>query len=245
MFWCNPHNIYENIIFNFDVQAFLIWLEQPRWQGIQLIMMAFSASTDCIAPNSVIDWQHPLILAKATQLAEGEVDEVVIARRCFEFVRDDIKHSWDYRLNPVTCMASDVLRYGTGYCYAKSHLLAALLRANQIPAGLCYQRLSLDEDVNSFCLHGLNAVYLKQYGWYRIDARGNKPGIEAAFCPPLEQLAFTIAKPGEGDLPGIYDRPLAVVRHVLAHYTTIEQVFAHLPDRSIYDDDEFNSPSGY
>jgi len=38
-------------------------------------------------------------------------------------------------MNPVTCKASDVLIYGTGYCYAKSHLLAALLRANAIPAG--------------------------------------------------------------------------------------------------------------
>ncbi|WP_239649943.1 transglutaminase-like domain-containing protein [Methylocucumis oryzae] len=148
-------------------------------------MTTFSARTDFIAPNSVIDWQHPLILAKARQLAEGENDEVVIARRCFEFVRDEIKHSWDYRLNPVTCLASDVLRYGTGFCYAKSHLLAALLRANQIPAGLCYQRLRLDPDTNSFCLHGLNAVYLKRYGWYRIDAHGNKPGVEAAFLPAV------------------------------------------------------------
>lgn len=26
--------------------------------------------------------------------------------------------------NPVTCRASEVLVHGTGYCYAKSHLLA-------------------------------------------------------------------------------------------------------------------------
>jgi len=39
----------------------------------------------------------------------------------------------------VTCSASEVLREGTGICFAKSHLLAALLRAVGIPAGLCYQ----------------------------------------------------------------------------------------------------------
>ncbi len=65
---------------------------------------------------------------------------MAIAHRCFEFVRDEVRHSWDFKENPVTCHASEVLRHRTGYCYAKTHLLAALLRANRIPAGLCYQR---------------------------------------------------------------------------------------------------------
>ena len=52
------------------------------------------------------------------------------ARACFEFVRDQIKHSRDYEMDPTTWKASDVLLHGTGYCYAKSHLLAAMLRAN-------------------------------------------------------------------------------------------------------------------
>lgn len=34
--------------------------------------------------------------------------------------------------------ASDVLKHRTGYCYSKNHLLAALLRVNKIPTGLCY-----------------------------------------------------------------------------------------------------------
>nr|WP_320193052.1 transglutaminase family protein [uncultured Desulfobacter sp.] len=67
-----------------------------------------------------------------------------------------------------------VLKYKTGYCYAKSHLLAALLRACNIPAGLCYQRLTIANNKAPFCLHGLNAVYLQRHGWYRIDSRGNK-----------------------------------------------------------------------
>ena len=84
-------------------------------------------------------------------LSDGLNDPVEVARACFEFVRDQIKHSWDFQLNPVTCRASDVLKHGTGYCYAKSHLLAALLRANRIPAGLCYQRLTVANDVPPFC----------------------------------------------------------------------------------------------
>ncbi|HRJ51562.1 MAG TPA: transglutaminase family protein [Candidatus Thiothrix moscowensis] len=179
-----------------------------------------------------IDWQHPEVLATATALAAGLESPPAIAQTCFEFVRDQIKHSWDYRLNPVTCKASDVLRFGTGFCYAKSHLLAALLRANGIPAGLCYQRLTITDEP-PFCLHGLNAVYLPEYGWYRLDARGNKRGVNAAFCPPLEKLAFPILHPGEQDLPGIWAEPLPVVVDVLERYLTVEQVAENLPDQPI------------
>jgi len=177
-----------------------------------------------------IDSHHPAIVAQAAKLAEGFADEEEIAKRYFEFVRDEIRHSWDHRLNPVTCKASEVLIHGTGYCYAKSHLLAALLRANGIPAGLCYQRLTIDGNEAPFCLHGLNAVYLRQYGWYRIDARGNKPGVIADFCPPLEKLAFPILNPLEQDLPGIWAEPLPAVVKALTENKTVEQVYDHLPD---------------
>lgn len=120
--------------------------------------------------------------------------------------------------------------WGTGYCYAKSHLLAALLRANGIPAGLCYQRLSVDGEGAPFCLHGLNAVYLDGYGWYRIDARGNKPGVDAQFVPPVERLAFALELLGEADLPGIHAEPLPQVVDVLTRCATVQQVYEQLPD---------------
>jgi hypothetical protein len=177
-----------------------------------------------------IDWQHPAILKLALSFAGDVSGDEAVAQRCLEFVRDSIKHSWDYRLNPVTCVASDVLRHGTGYCYAKSHLLAALLRANGIPAGLCYQRLSLDGNGWPYCLHGLNAVYLRRHGWYRVDPRGNKPGVVAAFCPPVEQLAFAVDGANEVDLPGIYSQPLPQVVSVLSDCRSVEEVYRLLPD---------------
>lgn len=184
---------------------------------------------DYLANSIYIDWQHPEVLKQARALAAGCTSSTEIAQACFEFVRDQIKHSWDYRLNPVTCKASDVLRYGTGYCYAKSHLLAALLRANDIPAGLCYQRLTITDEP-PYCLHGLNAVYLPEYGWYRVDARGNKPGVAAEFCPPLEKLAFPLLNPAEYDLPGIWAEPHPAVVDVLERYATVEEVAENLPD---------------
>lgn len=183
-----------------------------------------------LASSTYIDSEHPAVRAKAAALAAGAVGDAAIAARCFAFVRDEIAHSWDYQRNPVTCRASDVLQHGTGYCYAKSHLLAALLRANGIPAGLCYQRLAVGEVGPPFCLHGLNAVYLQAFGWYRIDARGNKPGVAAAFTPPQEQLAFPVLAPEERDLPEIWPAPLPQVVAALTQYATVQDVAAHLPD---------------
>ena len=179
--------------------------------------------------SEYIDWQNPAVLAQARVLASGASESEEVARRCFEFVRDEIRHSWDYKQNPVTCKASDVLKHRTGYCYAKSHLLAALLRANEIPTGLCYQRLTIT-DVPPFCLHGLNAIQLEPYGWYRIDARGNKQGVSADFCPPIEKLAFPIVTPGEADLPEIWAEPLSVVTEVLSKCSTYREVADNLPD---------------
>jgi transglutaminase-like putative cysteine protease len=184
-------------------------------------MDAYLRATD------IIDWQHPDVLALARQLASDSPRAT--AKRCFEWVRDEIRHSYDYHQNPVTCRASDVLSAGTGFCYAKSHLLAALLRANNIPTGLCYQRFR--DDDGTYFLHGLNAVYLPDVGWYRIDARGNKPSVDAQFVPPVEQLAFTLdAMAGEVTLPEIYADPLPTVITALTTYATVDELMAHLPD---------------
>lgn len=183
-----------------------------------------------LASSTCINWNDLTVTALAQSLSSGLSSEEECAKKCFEWVRDNIRHSVDFQLNPVTCRASDVLKYKTGYCYAKSHLLAALLRANGLPAGLCYQRLSRDDDGPPYCLHGLNAVYLKKYGWYRIDARGNKEGVDARFDPPHEQLAFAIHSKLEADLPEIWPEPRPEVVTVLERYTTWDEVYAHLPD---------------
>lgn len=183
-----------------------------------------------LAPTETIDFDAPNVRAKARELAASIADEQALVARYFTFVRDAIKHSWDHRLNPVTCRASDVLRHGTGYCYAKSHLLAALLRASGIPAGLCYQRLAVGDAGPPYCLHGLNAVYLRDLGWYRLDARGNKPGIATRFSPPHEALAYPASGPGEQDCPHIFAEPLPVVTAALTQYADIHLIDANLPD---------------
>ena len=187
-------------------------------------MDEFLKSTD------VIDWQHPDVVARARTLRGDLTSVEEIARRCFEWVRDEVSHSVDAGAAVVTCAASEVLREGTGFCYAKSHLLAALLRANGIPAGLCYQRLSLDGEGSPFCLHGFNAVFLPSVGWYRVDARGNRAGIDTQFMPPSERLAFAIRVSGEATLPDIWSDPLPVVVAALRAYTDACVLAENLPD---------------
>ncbi|RLM49316.1 transglutaminase family protein, partial [Halobellus sp. Atlit-31R] len=111
---------------------------------------------DYLRASPYIDFDDPQVAATARRLAQGARSESEVVHACFAFVRDEIEHSADFRRNPVTVAASDVLRHATGFCYAKSHLLAALLRANGIPAALCYQRLATGNREAPFCLHGLN-----------------------------------------------------------------------------------------
>ena len=183
--------------------------------------------------SAIIDFDHPDVARKARDLAQGRTTDLEIAERCFLFVRDEILHSWDHKKNPVTLKASEVLRHKTGFCYAKSHLLAALLRSNGIPAGLCYQRLVSGEFGQPFFLHGLNAVWLRDFGWYRADARGLKPRHNAAFTPPVEALPYVAKDTGEAELPEIWEEPLPLISDALTRYDDIEAVRRHLPDIEI------------
>ena len=73
------------------------------------------------------------------------------------------------------------------------------------------------------------AAHLGKTGWYRIDPRGNKPGIDAQFTPPVEQLAFELSA-GEEDICGYWNRPSAQVVHALTQHRDVNHACQHLPD---------------
>jgi transglutaminase-like putative cysteine protease len=113
----------------------------------------------------------------------------------------------------VTLTAVEALTQRVGLCYVKSHLLAALLRSQGIPAALCYQRLG--DPVDGYALHGLTAVHVEG-AWHRQDPRGNKPGVNAQFSLEGEQLAFTVDEDrGEIDYPQVYASPPTAVIEAL------------------------------
>lgn len=193
---------------------------------------------DFLACTPIINFDDPNVAALAEKLAVGRSDVTAVAKDCFAWVRDNIKHSHDYHLDPITISASEVLEHGTGFCFAKSHLLAALLRANKIPTGLCYQRV-LSQDGKRMYMHGLNAVFLPDVGWYRVDPRGNrdaKPGmcrVNAQFCPPTEQLAYHPSRVGEADFGEIWPEPLPYIIDAMKKYHTYASFIANLPDMAV------------
>lgn len=87
-----------------------------------------------------------------------------------------------------------------GLCYAKSHLLTALLRSRGVPAGLCYQRLGTGE---GHVIHGLIAVHFGGR-WRRLDPRGNNDRVHSTFDLERERLAYPVDQAaGEIDYPEV------------------------------------------
>jgi len=157
-----------------------------------------------------VDFSSTIIQEKTSQLFSSSQSEIEKAKTAFEYVRDEISHSWDIQSLQVTCTASEVLSEATGICYAKSNLFAALLRSQGIPTRFCYQRLMLfNTPEKGYCIHALNAVYLKSIDkWIRLDTRGNKKGVDAQFSIKEEKLAFSVQeKYNEEDYPMIYTKP--------------------------------------
>jgi len=183
---------------------------------------------DYLVSDSIIDWQTPEVRKKSLELTDTLPDEVAKARCLYEWVRDTIPAG----IEIVTCTASEVLHHGTGICFAKSHLLAALLRAVSIPAGFCYQVLRLDPPVdNEPVLHGFNAIYLATLDkWIRVDARGNTNVINAQFSIKKEQLAFSMDPAADEFIyETIFAAPVDSVVNRLKMYKTRSELWLDLP----------------
>lgn len=97
-----------------------------------------------LACNQLINYESPEVSGLAEKLRLKEGDEISSVKKAYEYVRDSFPHTFDVNAEGVACSASDVIKLGHGVCYAKAHLLAALLRYAGIPAGMCYQRLCLE-----------------------------------------------------------------------------------------------------
>lgn len=187
---------------------------------------------DYLSESRYIDYSDPGIRTEARRLFDGCGNDLEKILAAFTFVRDEIPHSGDIQSSRVTRTASEALRCREGICYAKSMLLAALLRSEGIPTGICYQRLTIHHTPeNGYCIHALNAVYLADLGrWTRVDARGNTSTKDAQFFvddPCREQLAFPV-RPGLGevDYPTVYVQPLRCITDTLEQNEDCREMLA-------------------
>lgn len=178
--------------------------------------------------TDIIDWKSTSVMKRARSLSG--VHNFDTAKNCFLYVREVIPHCCDISATAIPLKASEVLVLGTGLCYAKSHLLAALLRANGIPAGFGYVRLAEPRTASGFALHGFNWVFLKEHGWFRIDARGNNGKVSTGFRPPDEFLAYYPEHEGEFFFEENFTRPIAAVVEAYRSATNFESLLRGLPD---------------
>ncbi len=165
---------------------------------------------DYLVETEEVDFSQSDVKEKASELYATSSNEDEFVKKAYEFVRDEISHSWDIQSSRITCKASEVLYFKEGICYAKSNLLCALLRSKGIPTGFCYQRLTIgDTPDTGYCIHALNAVFLKSIDrWVRLDARGNKESVHAEFSIDVEKLAFSAREEyNEVDFSEIYKLP--------------------------------------
>lgn len=58
--------------------------------------------------TEIINWRHPEILSKAESLASGKSSHAGIAKSCFEWVRDHVRHIDDHNISSVSFTASEV-----------------------------------------------------------------------------------------------------------------------------------------
>ncbi|WP_051450787.1 transglutaminase-like domain-containing protein [Actinospica robiniae] len=133
--------------------------------------------SDYLAEDEIIDHGHAAIRELAGRLRRADAEQTAAA--VFAYVRDEIEHSYDLGRWSAAYRASDVLAAGSSICHGQAHLLTALLRAEGIPTGLCYQMLT--------AMHGLVAVHWPA-GWVRLDPRSPAAGF--ATTPADERLVY-------------------------------------------------------
>lgn len=149
----------------------------------------------CLRPTRFVDSDSPVVTGYARRAAGDAPDEVERARRLYLAVRDDLRYNpyaIDYR--PQAFTASHTLEQGFGFCVTKAAVLAAVARAEGIPARLGFAdvrnhltspklRERMGTDV--FVFHGYTDLYLGGR-WVKATPAFNLSLCERARILPLE-----------------------------------------------------------
>ncbi|MBN1383215.1 MAG: transglutaminase domain-containing protein [Deltaproteobacteria bacterium] len=156
--------------------------------------------------TAAIEADHPLIRAKADELAGDCQSARDKALRLFTFVRDQIPYNlFMISMHPDDFRASFVLEAGKGYCVQKAVLLCALARSAGIPsrlalAGIRNHRIpkSLKARLgrNEFPGHGYNQFLLDDH-WVSAAAT-----FDTALCKRIGVPVVEFDGRNDAMLPG-------------------------------------------
>lgn len=178
-----------------------------------------------------VDFNASNIQVKCTELFSPDMSDTKKAETAFLFVRDEIHHSFDCQTEYITSKASDVLKYEIGICHAKSNLLVALLRSQNIPAGFCFEHITIAKDDSlGYCVHGFVAAYVEKH-WIKLDPRGNKDGISAQFSLTAPILAYPPRKMyDEYFFPGLFANPHKDTMEMLKKAKNLDDILTNIPE---------------
>lgn len=152
------------------------------------------APQDCLGATSLVDSEHPAVVAFVRQHAGAGTDQKR-AVALYYAVRDGFRYD-PYRvdLSPAGMRASAVLTLGYGWCVTKAALLAAACRAVGIPARLGYadvrnhlstQRMRESMQTDVFAWHGYTDIWLGG-AWRKATPAFNIELCERFGLLPLE-----------------------------------------------------------
>ncbi len=204
------------------------------------------AQSTSLAPTTIVDADHPDVIAFAQAHRGGDADARSQAVALYYAVRDGFRYDpYDLDLTPQGLSASRVLRTGKGWCVTKSVLLAAVCRAVGIPARLGFadvrnhlstERLRQTMKTDVFYWHGYTAIQLDGQ-WLKATPAFNVELCDRFGMLPLEfdGTADSIYHPFDRagnrhmeylNLRGEYDDvPLADMRATFAeHYAHMSRL---------------------
>lgn len=185
-----------------------------------------------LKPTYYIDYDSPIISKIAKKIAASDPDKT--ARATFYFVRDKVIYNpYSQFYLPEHYPASRTLDRGEGFCVQKAVLLAALARANGIPARLVFadimnylvpQKLWEIMKTNLFAFHGYNELYIDGR-WIKVTPTFDLDMCKRLSLRPIEFDGHNSATFHKYDLNG----------RLHIEYTNDHGHFADLPYEKIMD----------
>jgi transglutaminase-like putative cysteine protease len=149
----------------------------------------------CLAENEFFDFNHPLVREFAARHGGGFDNDKARAVALYYAVRDEIRYNpYSIELSIDGMRASTTIEKGEGFCISKGVLLAAVLRAYDIPSRLGFadvknhlasQRLLDQMGSELFVYHGYTDVYLDGK-WVKATPAFNIELCEKFGVLPLE-----------------------------------------------------------
>jgi hypothetical protein len=181
--------------------------------------------------DQYIDYNSNIIQNKVKELFTSDMTEIKKTNLAYEFVKDEIPHSFKCNAKIITARASDVLIFKTGICHAKANLLAALLRSQGILTGFCFQHITLvEDDTLGYCVHAYNAIYINNK-WIKLDVSGINQGVNALFSTEAPILAFQNHKEyDEYFFDGIFANPHIDTMQMLEKAKSLQDILDNIPE---------------